>query len=118
MRKGTDHAVFLPFAGGAEGRAQPRPLHRLVRLVLPHPRLLGREPDWNRAGRWGEAEWSGDPFFLPPLVRRVRPRVMTGDGDNADKVKEKMGNGKGEGPAGAGRNSPPTGCCSGRVSTV
>jgi hypothetical protein len=43
-RKGTDHAVFEG-VGGAQrvGRGpQPRPLHCLVRLVLPHLSLVAR----------------------------------------------------------------------------
>uniref|UniRef100_A0A453FGS0 Uncharacterized protein n=1 Tax=Aegilops tauschii subsp. strangulata TaxID=200361 RepID=A0A453FGS0_AEGTS len=48
-----------PSPRGAGGRTQPRPLHRLVRLVLPHPRFLAREPDWNRAGRRERGRQSG-----------------------------------------------------------
>jgi hypothetical protein len=100
VRKGTDHAVFLPFAGGAGGGPQPRPLHRLVRLVLPHlalrssiPRSLARQE--NRIGT-REVRRSGVeiPFSFVSCGTRA-PRVVTGGDDNADKERERPTEGMG-----------------------
>ena len=82
-RKGTDHAVFggVRGAGRAGGGAQPRPLHRLVRLVLPHLVSLAAEP---RLESEGEEPRRGVeiPFSLP-LWSLVRWHAPPDDGDKA-----------------------------------
>ena len=66
-RKGTDHAVFGGVGGaGRAGRGpHPRPLHRLVRLVLPHLSLAARPGETrleSEGGGAGAGAGTGDPF--------------------------------------------------------
>jgi hypothetical protein len=64
-RKGTDHAVFGGVGGArrAVRGPHPCPLHRLVRLVLPHLSLAAR-PGETRLESEGEepGPGDGDPF--------------------------------------------------------
>lgn len=77
LRKGTDHAVFGGVGGarGAGRGAQPRPLHRLVRLVLPH----GASPPL--------------PFLLLLLVDSSRARALSlsllSRGEGRDQIGER-----------------------------
>jgi len=88
-RKGTDHAVFGGVGGaGRAGRGpHPRPLHRLVRLVLPHISLATR-PGETRLESEGEEPGTGDPF-RSGLVRVSLPAVSYYDWMVGDKVGEK-----------------------------
>jgi hypothetical protein len=72
-RKGTDHAVFGGVGGARRaGRGpQPRPLHRLVRLVLPHLSLAARpgvRRDQIGIGRGGAGARGPEISFVLLLV--------------------------------------------------
>jgi hypothetical protein len=77
-RKGTDHAVFggVRVAGRAGRRPHPRPLHRLVRLVLPHLAVVAGER--GRESKGGQRRRSGDPFRSGLWHPGTREQCMTG----------------------------------------
>lgn len=69
-RKGTDHAVFGGVGGArCAGRGpQPRPLHRLIRLVLPHLSLAASgQAQRDQIGIGSGEPGTGDPFPSPGL---------------------------------------------------
>jgi hypothetical protein len=103
-RKGTDHAIFGGVGGArrAVRGPQPCPLHRLVRLVLPHLFLAAR-PGETRLESEGEEPGPGTeiPFVLLLEAGRAWQRARAARGGGAEAGRGGLGGGGRERGGGA-----------------